>query len=103
MFQWPRGNTVVPTFELVYLAGWVVTTAVTYVASRRLADGPTTPRSSLCFSLLAGLLWPLMVIGVVELSSLVVYAAAKAWRRHPDVPDYWLRADAFDNVVVPLR
>jgi hypothetical protein len=94
---------VVPTFALVYLGGWAVTTAITYVASRRLADAPTTARSSFGFSLLAGLLWPLMIIGVVELSSVVVYAAASSWRHGADVPDSWLRADAFDDVVIPLR
>ncbi len=91
------------TFVLVYLCGWVITTGGTYVASRRLADGPTTTRSSFAFSLLAGLVWPLMILGVVEVSSVVVYAAAKSWRHDSSVPDSWLGADAFDGVVVPLR
>ncbi|MCW2729465.1 MAG: hypothetical protein JWR13_281 [Mycobacterium sp.] len=91
------------TFELVYLGGWVVTTLATYVASRRLADGSTTPLNSLCFSLLAGLLWPLMIIGVVEFSSVAVYSTAKSRRHDPDVPDSWLRVEDFDQVVVPLR
>jgi hypothetical protein len=94
---------VVLTFALVYLGGWVLTSLVTYVASRRLADGPTTPLSSLCFSLLAGMVWPLVIVGVVELSSMAVYSTAKSWRHSTEVPESWLRVGAFDNVVVPLR
>ena len=44
-----------------------------------------------------------MVIGVVELSSLVFYATATAWRHDSDGPSSWLGADAFDDVVVPLH
>ena len=97
------GYDVLTTFVLVYLSGWAATTGLTYVASRRLADGPTTPRSSFVYSLLAGLVWPLMIVGVVEVSSVVVYTAAKSWRHDSSVPDWWLGASAFDGVVVPLR
>jgi hypothetical protein len=97
------GNAVVPICALVYLGGCAITAVVTYVISQWLAEGPITPSSALCFSLLMGLVWPLAVIGVVELSSVAVYAAAKSWRQDAEIPDTWLRADAFDNVVVPLR
>jgi hypothetical protein len=90
------------TFELVYVGGWMVTTLATYVAGRRLADGSTTPLSSLCFSLLAGLLWPLMIVGVIEFSSVAVYSTATSRRHDPEVPDSWLRVGDLDQVVVPL-
>ena len=93
----------VPTCALVYLGGWVITTVITFVAGRRLADGPTTTRSSLGFSLLAGLVWPLMIVGVVELSSFVMYSAAKSRRHDPKIPPSWLTVDASDPVIVPLR
>ncbi|MDT5178502.1 MAG: hypothetical protein QOJ95_2700 [Mycobacterium sp.] len=93
----------IPTFVLVYLGGWVITTLATFVAGRRLADGPTTPVTSLGFSLLAGLVWPLMIVGVVELSSVAVYSTAKSRRHHPEIPESWLRVGALDDVVVPLR
>jgi hypothetical protein len=94
---------VVLTLALVYLGAGMVTALGTYVASRRLADGSTTPLSSLCFSVLAGVVWPLMIVGVVELSSVAVYATAKSWRHDPEVPKSWLRVEATDHVVLPLR
>jgi hypothetical protein len=98
-----RGNAVVLTIALVYLGGWAITTLVTLVASRRLADGSTTPLSSVGFSLLAGLIWPLMVLGLVELSSVAAYSAAMSLGTHSGIPDSWLSGEALDDVVVPLR
>ena len=94
---------VISTFLLVYAASWAVTTAGTYVASRRLAGTDMTPISSLCFSLLAGLVWPLMVVGLVELSSVAVYTTAKSMRRDAEIPDWWLGSRALSGAVVPLR
>jgi hypothetical protein len=94
---------VVLTFALVYLGAGMVTALVTYAASRRLADGSTTPLSSFCFSVLAGVVWPLMIVGVVELSSVAVYSTAKSRRHDPEVPESWLRVEATDRVVLPLR
>ncbi|MBJ7341075.1 hypothetical protein [Mycolicibacterium sp.] len=91
------------TFALVYLGAWAVTTAIAFIASRRLADGWTSPLSSFCLSLLAGMVWPLMIIGAVEFSSVAVYSSANSRYQHREVPDSWMTAGAFDNVVVPLR
>ena len=91
------------TFALVYLGGWVATTLATYVASRRLADGSTTLLSALCYSLLAGMMWPFLIVGVVEFSSVAMYSTATSRRDHPEVPESWLRVGATDRVVVPLR
>ena len=91
------------TIALVYLGGWAIATLVAFMAGRRLADGSTTPLSSVGFSLLAGLIWPLMVLGLVELSSVAAYSAATSLRSHSRIPDSWLSADALDHVVVPLR
>ncbi len=90
------------TCALVYLGGWVITTIVTFVASQRFADGPTTTVNSLGFSLLAGLVWPLMIVGVVEFSSVVMYSSASSRRHNHGIPDSWFGADAIDGVV-PLR
>ncbi|MDT5339165.1 MAG: hypothetical protein QOD90_4670 [Mycobacterium sp.] len=98
-----RGDAVVLTIALVYLGGWAITMLVTFVASRRLADGSTTPLSSVGFSLLAGLIWPLMVLGLVELSSVAACSVATSLRAHSGIPDSWLSGDVLDDVVVPLR
>lgn len=91
------------TFAMVYLGGWLATTLATYVVSRRLADAPTSAVTTLCLSVLAGLVWPLVVVGLVEYGSVALYSITKAWRHDPDVPDAWLGVGAFDNVVAPLR
>jgi hypothetical protein len=95
-------DAVVLTFALVYSAGWVLTTIATYVASRQLADSPTTRLSSSCLSLCAGIVWPLMIVGVVELSSVAVYTTAVSWRRDHGIPESWLAAGA-SSEVVPLH
>jgi hypothetical protein len=98
------GDAVVLTIALVYLGGWAIATLVAFVAGRRLTDGSRTPLSSVGFSLLAGLIWPLMVVGLVELSSVAAaYSTANLLRAHSGVPESWLSADALDHVVVPLR
>jgi hypothetical protein len=47
--------------------------------------------------MLAGALWPLLLLGVVELSSVAAYSTAENWLVTPD-PD-----DHLSEVVVTLR
>jgi hypothetical protein len=84
------------TFALAYLGGWVLTTLVAFVASRRLADRPTTALCSFGFSLLAGMVWPLMILGLAEFSSVAAYSTALSRRHARDVPESWLRVGALD-------
>ena len=57
----------------LYLWGWIVTTTVTFLAARRFADQRHAPavQSLAGVSLIAGAVWPVLVVGVVELGSLV--------------------------------
>lgn len=57
----------------LYLWGWFVTTAVTFLAARGFADERSAPpiESLAGVSLIAGAVWPVLVVGVVELGSLV--------------------------------
>jgi hypothetical protein len=48
-------------------------------------------------SVLAGALWPLLLLGVVELSSVAAYSSAENWLVKPD-PD-----ERLSEVVVTLR
>ncbi len=91
------------TFALAHLGAWAMTSLVAFAPSRRLADGSTTPLSSLCFSLLAGLVWPLLIVGVAEFGSVAVYSTANSRHHHREIPDSWLTVGAFDHVVVLLR
>ena len=57
----------------LYLWGWIVTTAVTFLAARMLGDERSAPpvESIAGISMIAGAMWPVLVVGVVELGSLV--------------------------------
>lgn len=55
-----------------YFCGWVVVTLGLYVAGKRLGERRTAAPHTLRVSVLGGALWPLLLIGVVEASSIVV-------------------------------
>jgi hypothetical protein len=83
------------TWVWIYVAAFAVTTAVTFVASRRLGDRsqPAPVTDALLASVLAGAFWPLLLLGVVELSSVAAYTTLV--RTAPD--------DYAREVVVTLR
>jgi hypothetical protein len=90
------GDTVVQTTVIAYLIGWVVSTAVVYVASRRLNDPRNPAPHILVLSAVAGALWPMLLLGAVEFSSLVACSSAASH----------LKTDSPELVgagVVPLR
>ncbi|HEX7826579.1 MAG TPA: hypothetical protein VF477_16875 [Mycobacterium sp.] len=82
------------TWVWIYIAALAVTTAVTFVASRRLGDrsNPAPVMDAVVASVLAGAFWPLLLLGVVELSSVVAYTTLV---KEPD--------DYAREVVVTLR
>jgi hypothetical protein len=59
---------------VIYLGGWLAVTFVAYAAGKRLTGHESPPGHPLLVSLAAGAVWPLLVVGLVELSSIVVYA-----------------------------
>ena len=65
---------------VIYLIGWLLVTFAAYAAGRRLSDRQTAPDHSLIvmLSLAAGAVWPLLVVGLVELSSVMVLTKAPA-------------------------
>jgi hypothetical protein len=58
----------------VYLGGWLLVTLAGHVASRWFGHRWSPPAHPLLLSALAGALWPLLLIGLIEFSSIVVYA-----------------------------
>jgi hypothetical protein len=64
----------VGTLIAIYLIGWLPVSFVAYAAGKRLADRRTHPSQplTLIVSLTAGAIWPLLVVGLVELSSVMV-------------------------------
>ena len=66
------------TLTVTYVVCAMVTTPLVLVASRPLVDPlrPATNRFSL--AVVAGLMWPLLLLGLVELSSVVMLSKALA-------------------------
>ncbi len=64
----------VDTLMAVYLIGWLPVTFAVYAGGRRVADRQSPPEHPLMVSFAAGAVWPLLVVGLVELSSVMVFA-----------------------------
>jgi hypothetical protein len=62
---------------VVCLSGWLAVTFAAYAAGRRLGDRRSPADHPLLVSLAAGVVWPLLVVGVVELSSIMVFTKAQ--------------------------
>jgi hypothetical protein len=58
---------------VIYLGGWLAVTCAAYAAGRRLTDSEAPPVHPLVVGLAAGAVWPLLVVGLVELSSIMVF------------------------------
>jgi hypothetical protein len=74
-------ETVVISMLTIYLVGVVVTTSGAYVQSRLFRDDQMPPpQHPLGIALVAGLIWPVVVLGVVQFGLLAV--AHRVMRRH---------------------
>jgi hypothetical protein len=58
----------------VYLGGWLLVTLAGYIAGRWFGHRWSPPAHPLFGSALAGAVWPLLLIGLIELSAIIVYA-----------------------------
>lgn len=65
-----------------YLVGWLVAGSAIYVTARRTADRRSPAPHPFLISVVAGAAWPLLVLGLVEMSSLVLAAKVLAHFRH---------------------
>jgi hypothetical protein len=67
-----------------YLIGWLLVTFAAYAAGRRLSDRQTAPDHPVMvvLSVAAGAVWPLLVVGLVELSSVVVFTRVPSKTTH---------------------
>ncbi|WP_205866144.1 hypothetical protein [Mycolicibacterium flavescens] len=63
----------VELFVGLYLCGWVIVSQGLYIAGRRFAVDRAPGEHPILLSLVGGAVWPLVLIGVFELSSVVVY------------------------------
>jgi hypothetical protein len=58
---------------VIYLGGLLTVTFAARAAGRRLMDSKAPPDHPLLVSLVAGAVWPVLVVGLVELSSIMVF------------------------------
>jgi len=63
---------------LIYLSGWLVGTIVADTAVRHLNDRCEPSPHPPCVSVVAGARWLLLLVGLVELSSLAVLTKAQS-------------------------
>jgi hypothetical protein len=63
---------------LIYLSGWLIGTIAAYTAARHLHDRCEPSPHPLCVSVVAGALWPLLLVELVELSSVVMLTKAQS-------------------------
>lgn len=84
------------TWVWIYVGAWAVTTAIAFAASRRLGDRTRPLLDSFVLSVLAGALWPFLLVGAAELSSVAAYTTAETWLVTPD-PE-----DLLDDVVLTI-
>jgi len=63
----------VGTLLVVYFVGWIIASFAAYAAGKRLADRSEPAVHPLLLSVAAGAVWPLLVVGLVELSSVMVF------------------------------
>ena len=68
----------VDTLVVIYLGGWIVATLGMYAASRRWNDRRSPAPHPLWVSVFAGAVWPLLIVGMVELSSVVLYTKVQS-------------------------
>jgi hypothetical protein len=69
---------VVGTLLVIYFVGWVVASFALYAAGKRLTETHSRAVHPVIISVAAGAVWPLLVIGLVELSSVVVLTKVPA-------------------------
>ena len=90
---------------MVYLTGCVVATAAVFVAGNHLCEPDLPIGYRLALSVAAGFIWPLLLIGAVEFTSMAVYTSAeqRAYVRGPAYPLLEMDAGQRSGAVVNIR
>ena len=84
------GTFMVGTLIAIYLIGWLPVSFAAYAAGKRLADRRSAADQPLMMvvSLAAGAIWPLLVVGLVELSSVMVLTKVPSRAKHSNIGIY---------------
>lgn len=89
----------------IYLGGWLVATTVVFVAGNRLCEPGLPVSYRFALSVVAGFIWPLLLIGAVEYTSVAMYSSAEqlASVKGPAFRFHDMDAEQTDGDVVPIR
>jgi hypothetical protein len=69
---------VISLFIAIYLGGWIIlTTLVAFAGGKHLRDRRSPPLHPLLVSMVAGAIWPLILLGVAEIGAGVAYGEAQ--------------------------
>lgn len=63
-----------------YTAMWAVVTLVTYLLGRRMSSAEQPPDHQILTSILAGAMWPVVVVGLLEAFTVALMSGSHAWR-----------------------
>jgi hypothetical protein len=94
-----KGDTVVQTVIAAYLIGWALSTVLICVVSKHMGGADDTVPNRFALSAGAAALWPLLILGAVEFSSVAVASSAASHLESLDGSTHL----AFTAPVVPLR
>lgn len=75
---------------MAYLGGWLVCSALACAAAFRSADRSIGTARIVTLSVLAGMVWPLLLLGALQVGSVATWTAIRAWRRTESIPELWI-------------
>lgn len=91
-----------PTWSLAYLAGWVAATVVVFLAGKFLNDQRAPAAHPVILSVIAGFVWPMLVIGALEFAAVAAYVRVRDLRASAEVPEFWMSRVVVASSI-PLR
>jgi hypothetical protein len=79
-----------------------VAAAVVFLAGKRLNERSAPASHALSLSVVAGAVWPMLILGLVEFAAVAMYVRAKDLRASAEGPEFWMTRVVASNAV-PLR
>jgi hypothetical protein len=67
-----------PDLLVIYLGGWIVVATGVFVATAYFSDFRSPAPHPMGMSFVAGALWPLLLLGIAEFSSLALFARVQS-------------------------
>jgi hypothetical protein len=74
-----QGEVVPWKLTVLYIASAIVTTVIMLLATRRVMDERRPATHRLTLAVAAGLVWPLLLVGLVELSTVILLSKVRTF------------------------